>query len=469
VGDNTPVGESEPAALVARIIDGADFDKAKVRQLPAGDLRKAAEYLLGRPPENRQAMWQKLLNGRDPAEAERMRAAVAEASRQGCDKLLTPAGDVVPRVTITAAEVQEVKLDWLWLGRIPLGKLTLFAGENDLGKSFVLCDIAKRVTTGTAWPDHPGIPNDDVGSVILISGEDDVSDTLKPRLRWARANLGKVRFLAPETLGQWTLSDLDTLKRAVDEAGDCRLIMIDPATAFVGKVDDHKTSQLRSVLTPLTTFAAERRVAIIMVTHTGKADYLNAANKILGSVGWRNAVRAAWMFFADPEDGEGRRRLMLRIKSNLSEDCGGLAYRIEKEEFDNEVRVMVRWEKDAVRDHADDVLARQKRRAVAEAGSNDASRAAEWLKAKLEGGPQPAGDSGSPTSLAAQGNAALGIDRRYEWWRDTVLKRLLGGKSDKARGKNAPWYWCLPGQTPPRRNSLKNTKNTKKWKNTKKR
>jgi putative DNA primase/helicase len=341
--------------------------------------------------------------------------------------------DRPPRITITAHDVDEVALEWLWYGRIPLGKMTLLAGENDLGKTLVLCDIAMRVSRGISFIDQAGHENQ-VGSVLFISGEDDVHDTLRPRLRWAGADLRRIHFLTPEHLGAFTLSDLDKLQTALREMDSPRAIIIDPATAFCGNIDDHKTTQLRSILTPLCVFAAEQRIAIVLVTHTGKADYRSAANKILGSVGWRNAARAAWMFFADPDDLD--RRLILRVKGNLCENVGGLAYRIRK----LDEGVGIDWELDIVTCSADEVLARQRQ----QGSSNDVDRAVEWLGSTLAAGPQLS------DGLVDRGCAELGIRKGHRWWLDSVLKDGLGGKAERARGiQNPPWYWCMPGQHAP--------------------
>ena len=40
------------------------------------------------------------------------------------------------------SDVEPEELEWLWPDRIPLGKLTLLAGDPGLGKSFVTCDMA---------------------------------------------------------------------------------------------------------------------------------------------------------------------------------------------------------------------------------------------------------------------------------------------------------------------------------------
>ncbi len=55
--------------------------------------------------------------------------------------------------------VTREQLEWLWPGRIPLGKLTLLAGDPGLGKSFATLDIAARVSRGERWPDNQ--PNSD--------------------------------------------------------------------------------------------------------------------------------------------------------------------------------------------------------------------------------------------------------------------------------------------------------------------
>jgi hypothetical protein len=438
--------DARGADTLFQVLQGKNVPKDQIDALPAR-WRSLARYLSKRPPENRLGLLdESLKNDPDRATADRMKDEMVEAALRAEKRAQGQDEDAKSRVTVSAQEVEEKPLEWVWPGRIPLRKLTLFAGENDLGKTLVLCDLAMRITRGVPFPDQFGSAEtdpDSARSVVFISGEDDVADTLKPRLRWAGADLNKVRFLVPEALGRWSLADLETLERAVEEAGDAVMLIIDPATAFVGAIDDHRTTQLRAVLTPLSLFTAENGVAAVLVTHTGKSDYRKAADKILGSVGWRNIARSAWMFFQDPDD-EGR-RLFLRIKGNLCEDVGGLAYTIESA---GEEGVRVRWEDDPVKDKADDVLARQKDRTAT--ANRDADRAADWLREDLAAGPKPSGDFDSPDNLVKRGNQKLGIDRRFRWWRDTALKEKLGGKVEKAKGvPNGPWYWCLPGQNAP--------------------
>ena len=61
-----------------------------------------------------------------------------------------------------------------------MGKVSILAGEGGIGKSTILCDLAARTTTGNTWPDHE--TGTAPGSVIILAAEDDVEDTLAPRL-----------------------------------------------------------------------------------------------------------------------------------------------------------------------------------------------------------------------------------------------------------------------------------------------
>lgn len=83
--------------------------------------------------------------------------------------------------------VKRETLKWLWPGRIPLGKLTLLAGDPGLGKSLVTLDIASRVSNGWSWPDNP-LVSQPAGDVILLNAEDDLADTIAPRLDRAGAD-----------------------------------------------------------------------------------------------------------------------------------------------------------------------------------------------------------------------------------------------------------------------------------------
>ena len=51
------------------------------------------------------------------------------------------------------SRIQSEAIRWLWDSRIPMGKLTIIAGEPGVGKSFLTLDIAARVSNGEDFPD----------------------------------------------------------------------------------------------------------------------------------------------------------------------------------------------------------------------------------------------------------------------------------------------------------------------------
>lgn len=80
------------------------------------------------------------------------------------------------------------RITWLWTARIAAGKLNLFVGDPEKGKSLVSIDVAARVSTGRDFPD--GTPCEP-GDVLIVSCEDDAGDTVAPRLLEAGADLAR--------------------------------------------------------------------------------------------------------------------------------------------------------------------------------------------------------------------------------------------------------------------------------------
>ncbi len=278
-----------------------------------------------------------LLVGLEPDEtaktlASARAAGMAEPRKAPEKEQPKPAATAIPEgesIIYWASTVTPKKVEWLWPGRIPLGKLTTFAGVGGLGKTFVLCDITARITSGLGWPDDEKAFADK-GKVLFISGEDEPDDTLVPRMIEMGADLKNVAFLKTEVQDRFTMRDLPTLERALnDMRGDTRFVAIDPPTAYLGDVNDHNNAELRGLLTPLKSWAAKRNVSIVFNTHVNKGGSvkLDAMMRVMGSVAWVNAVRAAHMFARDPEDAT--RRLFIGMKNNLGKEIKGLAYTLE--------------------------------------------------------------------------------------------------------------------------------------------
>ena len=237
-----------------------------------------------------------------------------EKQREGTENQarMTCASDVEP--------LREV--EWLWEGRVPLGMIMLFAGDPKLGKSFVTLAMAAAVSRGLPLPmsDVPSRP----GSTILMSAEDDPNRTIVPRLESAGADRSKVHFLVSiiRPNGSEMLPSLGGRYRRHHRRrgppGDCRSIVIDPVTAFLHGVDDHRNAALRAVLTPLKTLAERLGAAVGLVSHATNGGSGNGNPRLLGSIGYVGVCRAKYFFIADPHDPTGRRVLMLDNGGNVA-------------------------------------------------------------------------------------------------------------------------------------------------------
>jgi hypothetical protein len=272
-----------------------------------------------------------------------------------------PAGGLLERGKPLArmecfASIVPKPLRWLWRDRIPAGKVSLLAGNPDQGKSLITVDIAARITTGTPFPD--GAPCT-LGSVIMLSAEDDPEDTIRPRLEAAGADVSRAHCLrgvrvalrdGSQSERGFSLDvDIAALEDAVRQVPDVCLIVIDPASAYLGSIDSHKNAEVRGLLALLAELVARTGVALLAVTHLRKAEG-TAIHRVVESLAFAAAARAVWGVAQDPQsDG---RRLMVRIKGNLSADPGGLAYRIEAE---NGIPQIV-WEPGRVDVPADDII-----------------------------------------------------------------------------------------------------------------
>ena len=333
-------------------------------------------------------------------------------------------------VLVKLADVSPKPIRWLWPGRVALGKLTLLAGDPGLGKSVVTLDIAARVTRAAVWPDDPDSAAP-MGAVVLLSAEDDIADTIRPRLDAAGADVSRIAALTAvrgrDEDGDYTrpvdLSrDLHHVEAAIDRAADCRLVVIDPVTAYLGRTDSHKNAEIRGLLTPLGELAGRRGVAVLAVTHLRKSGG-PAVYRSMGSLGFAAAARAVWAVAKDKEDPA--RRLLLPVKNNLGRDVLGLAYKVEPH-AENDAPAIA-WEPDPVDISADDALATDRT-------EDERDDAEEWLREALADGEMPAAD------VLNQGRSNAYSEKAIR----KAFKAIGAERRREGFGRGGTWYWSLP-------------------------
>jgi hypothetical protein len=235
---------------------------------------------------------------------------------------------------VRLADVKPERVEWLWHGRIPRGKLTILEGDPKVGKSTLAIDVAARVTTGTAFPDGY-VP--EVGSVLLLTAEDGLADTVRPRLDAAGADAGRVHAwesvavdggdgnpggIRPPSLPQ----DIDALESLIVRYG-VALVIVDVLNAYLGAaVDGHKDQDVRRALMPLAKLAENTRTAILVLRHLNKSQGGSALYRGGGSIGIAGAARSILLVAVDPDDKD--RRVLVSQGTNIAAEPEALVYEL---------------------------------------------------------------------------------------------------------------------------------------------
>ena len=266
-------------------------------------------------------------------------------------------------------------------------------GDPGLGKSLLALDLAARVTTGREMPDTtPGVD----GGVVLLSAEDDLAATVRPRLETAWADLDRVEMMRGVTLYDTTAGatqhqevllprDIRVIERLIWQVR-ARLVVIDPLMAYLDmKVNSWRDQDVRSALAPLAALAERTGAAILILRHLNKATGTSALYRGGGSIGIVAAARSGLLVAKAPDNPE-HERVLAALKSNLGPPLPSLRYRIT-ESVVREGIPMVEWLGECT-------LTAEQAVAAAQAAPEDAQpskleETVDWLHAALVDGPRP--------------------------------------------------------------------------------
>jgi len=238
-----------------------------------------------------------------------------------------PAGPRLKVTTLSNVEPEEV--NWLWPKRIARGKNILLAGDPGQGKSYLSLDIAARVSIGGKWPDGGDVEQ---GNVLIVTAEDGIADTVRPRLDKLGADTNRVHNidLAVSMTGCSESLSLERHSHLLEDEitkWDAVLLIIDPVTAFVGVKDTNKASDVRQLLTPVVSMAERTGCAVLTIQHLNKrSSEHNALYRVSSSTDFVAVARSGFLVAPHPDDDS--LRVFVPIKSNLSAPADVLGLRV---------------------------------------------------------------------------------------------------------------------------------------------
>lgn len=342
---------------------------------------------------------------------------------------MTPGGDTIELTRLSEVEPEEVR--WLWPGRIPLGKLTILDGDPGTGKTTLALDLAARVSRGSPMPDGAKPDYDGPQGVVILTAEDGLADTIRPRLDAADADVEQITspgVIHEEDGGERlpTVEDKEAIRTAIQEVS-AALVVLDPLAAYLGaEVDSHRDASVRGALRGLAQVAEETATAVLAIRHLNKAQDLKAMYRGGGSIAFTASARSVLLAAPHPDDPNGDQGVLASIKCNLAPPQESLEYRSVTEEHG---AVRIDWLGTSGHS-AENLLVNRSGTAKSKGGKRE--RAKEWLRYQLADGPVESRElkrrvEHQPFSWKTVGRAAeeLGIDK-------------------EKNGFDGGWVWQLP-------------------------
>jgi RecA-family ATPase len=331
----------------------------------------------------------------------------------------------------------------------------MFEGEPDVGKSTMTLAWAALVSTGREWPNtlvggkpaggRRGLPGP--RGVVLVGVEDDLADTVVPRLLAAGADMGQVStMMRPRDANGRPVpfvipDDVDKLQAAIGET-DAALVIVDPIAAFMSdSVKSGSDSSNRQALMQLADVAEQTGAAIVLVRHLNKATGMTAKHRGGGSIAYtalaRSVLVAARMPRDDPDGAEpdDAQYGLARTKGNLAPEPSALGYRLVSSPNDPDSPV-VEWT-GQLNVSADQLVGAEGAKVDARKRAPQRDEAGRLLKEVLADGPMNAAEArklvmkeaGCTDKTVSNAAKAVGVKK-------TAVR--------DAKGQVESWTWELP-------------------------
>ena len=225
------------------------------------------------------------------------------------------------------SSISPKQVDWLWYPYIPYGKITILQGDPGEGKSTFILNIAALLTRGKDMPD--GSPCNKAETVIYQCSEDELADTIVPRLLAADADCDKVVYIEDEN-NELNFED-DRIEKLIAETG-AKLCVLDPLQSFlVQDTDMQSAARMRSALGKLSRISAKYGCAIVLIGHMTKSTSGKRIYRGLGSIDIAALARSVLMIARDQDDPTIR--YMIPIKTNLAIEGSPIGFAFTEQGF----------------------------------------------------------------------------------------------------------------------------------------
>jgi hypothetical protein len=215
---------------------------------------------------------------------------------------------------------------------LPLKTCSVFAGIGGEGKSSFATYTAALLSRGLLEGDLHGQAH----ATIVFGPEDDWSSVHLPRFTAAGADLNKIYRVFAEVWTEYGVQEqelvfplnIQMLEDAVTQTG-AKLIIVDPISVSM-QGDMNKVQDVRQAVGALDALAKKHDLAVILINHFKKGG-TSVSEKMSGSHGLRDVVRAYLAFGTDEETGE---RIITQDKNNYGTGRGSWKFLLQSTAVD---------------------------------------------------------------------------------------------------------------------------------------
>jgi hypothetical protein len=232
---------------------------------------------------------------------------------------------------IPASSIKPQKQKWFMRidgePALPLKTCSVFAGIGGEGKSSFATYAASLLSQGLLEGDLHGQAH----ATIVFGPEDDWSSVHLPRFTAAGADLDKIYRVFAEVWTEYGVQEqelvfplnIQMLEDAVLQTG-AKLIIVDPISVSM-QGDMNKVQDVRHAVGALDALAKKHDLAVILINHFKKGGS-SVSEKMSGSHGLRDVVRAYLAFGTDEETGE---RIITQDKNNYGTGRGSWKFALQ--------------------------------------------------------------------------------------------------------------------------------------------
>lgn len=343
---------------------------------PATDVRRGRESLVRAAESHLRSAGLQAPDAEDRVQSSTKRIERAPNRRSGA-------------VVTQLSSVHAQPVSWLAPGFLPRGKLVLLEGDPAQGKSTLALDLAAGITRGKGILGGPAAAP---GNVVLVTFEDAIADTVRPRFDTLGGDPNRLYVFGGVELGmtderQPQFPDDFVLLLRIVEEHHAVLVIVDPiGAAFSDSTDSHKDAAVRRVTAGLARIAEATGACILGIRHLVKGGATNAVRAGGGSIGLIAAARVGLRISEHPDDGDKppdeRRRVLATVKNNLAPYSRSLVFALVG--TGDHLPARIEWLGETPIT-ADDLHAANSAHALEDRDSK--AERAEWLRGVLKDGP----------------------------------------------------------------------------------